>query len=102
MKLLDVMVASDEARLEELAARWHVVLDPKKRLTAAEQVARGVVMVPRWLDGSRLSEGTREALRLLAASPRGVAYDSLPREVDALLEEGFAFRDPARPERVVI
>ena len=64
MKLLDLIAGLPESQLEELAARWHVVIDAKKRLGVAEQVARGVVLVPRWLDLGKASEGAREALRL--------------------------------------
>ncbi|MFT3921206.1 MAG: hypothetical protein QM778_01595 [Myxococcales bacterium] len=100
MKLLESVLRLDPERLEALAARWHIVLDPKKRLTMAEQVARGLVLVPRWLEPGRLSEGAREAVRLLAAAPRGLSEDSLPGGLRDLLEEGFLFRDAARPERI--
>lgn len=103
MKLLDLIAALPEERIELLATRWHVVLDPKKRLSLSEQVARGIVLVPRWLDLRNASEGAREALRLLSASPRGVRRESLPREVDTLIDEGFVFEVPSSPSgRVVL
>jgi hypothetical protein len=102
MKLLDLITGLPEAQLEELAARWHVVIDAKKRLGVAEQVARGVVLVPRWLDLGKASEGAREALRLLAASPRGVPRESLPRDVETLIEEGFVFAVPGASHRVLL
>lgn len=100
MKLLESVLRLESDRLEALAARWHIALDPKKRLTKAEQVARGLVLVPRWLDGARLSEGAREAVRLLAAAPRGLAAESLPTDLESLLDEGFLFRDPTRGDRI--
>ncbi len=45
MKLLESVLRLDPERLEALAARWHIAIDPKKRLTKAEQVARGLVLV---------------------------------------------------------
>jgi hypothetical protein len=102
MKLLDLISGLPESQLEELAARWHVVIDAKKRLGVAEQVARGVVLVPRWLDLRKASEGAREALRLLAAAPRGVPRESLPREVETLIDEGFVFVTPGASQRVVL
>jgi hypothetical protein len=102
MKLLDIIATLPPERLEDLAARWHVVIDSKKRLGVAEQVARGLVLVPRWLDLRRASEGAREALRLLAASPRGVMQESLPREVEVLIDEGFVFRVPGSTNRVAL
>ncbi len=102
MKLLELILGLSPARIDELAARWHVAIDQKKRLTAAEQVARGLVLLPRWLEQTRLSEGAREALRLLAAAPRGLAVSSLPDDVHALIELGFVFVDPQRPERVLL
>jgi hypothetical protein len=102
MKLLDLISGLPEAQLEELAARWHVVIDAKKRLSVAEQVARGVVLVPRWLDLGKASEGAREALRLLAAAPRGVPRESLPRDVETLIDEGFVFAAPGSSARVLL
>lgn len=102
MKLLELILGLSATRVEELAARWHIAIDRKKRLTAAEQVARGLVLVPRWLEQARLRDGAREALRLLAAAPRGLALASLPEDVHALLEQGFVFADPQRPERVLL
>jgi hypothetical protein len=102
MKLLDLIAGLPEEQLQTLAARWHVVIDVKKRLGVAEQVARGIVLVPRWLDLRQTSAGTREALRLLAAAPKGVARESLPREVDVLLEEGFVFAVPGLNRRVCL
>jgi hypothetical protein len=34
MKLLDAISQLDAARLEALAARWHIAIDTKKRLSA--------------------------------------------------------------------
>jgi hypothetical protein len=102
MKLLELILSLSPTRIEELAARWHIAIDPKKRLTAAEQVARGMVLVPRWLEQAKLSEGAREALRLLSAEPRGLAVRSLPEDVHALLEQGFVYLDPQRTTRVVL
>jgi hypothetical protein len=103
MKLLDAISQLDAARLETLAARWHIAIDGKKRLSAQEQVARGLSLVPRWLDLAKLSDPAREAVRLLLSSPRGLPESSLPRDsVEWLLEQGFVFRDPARPERLGI
>jgi hypothetical protein len=61
-----------------------------------------LVLVPRWLDPSRLSDGAREALRLLAAAPRGLALRSLPEDVHELVDQGFVFADPQRLERVLL
>jgi hypothetical protein len=102
MKLLELILSLAPERVDELAARWHIAIDRKKRLTVAEQVARGLVLVPRWLDQSKLSEGAREALRLLAAAPRGVAMRSLPEDVRLLVEQGFVFADPQRLTRVLL
>ncbi len=102
MKLLELMLSLSPERVDELAARWHIAIDRKKRLTAAEQVARGLVAVPRWLDQSKLSEGAREALRLLAAAPQGVALQSLPEDVQLLVDQGFVFVDPQRLTRVLL
>lgn len=102
MKLLELILGLDPARVEELAARWHIAIDKKKRLTPAEQVARGLVLVPRWMDQAKLGDGAREALRLLAAAPRGLALSALPDDVSRLVELGFVFADPARPERVLL
>ena len=102
MKLLELTLSLDPARVEELAARWHVAIDRKKRLTAAEQVARGLVLVPRWLEKEKLSDGAREALRLLSAAPRGLALSSLPDDVHGLVDQGFVFLDPQRPERALL
>src|ERR1700712_4033444 len=102
MKLLELILSLSPARIDELAARWHIAIDRKKRLTAAEQVARGMVSVPRWLEQARLSEGAREALRLLAAAPHGLALRSLPEDVHALLEQGFVYLDPQRVSRVLM
>ena len=102
MKLLELILGLSPTRVEELAARWHVAIDRKKRLTVAEQVARGLVLLPRWLEQARLSDGAREALRLLAASPRGLLRDSLPEDLAVLLDQGFVFVDPQRPERVLL
>ncbi|HEY6876945.1 MAG TPA: hypothetical protein VI299_02960 [Polyangiales bacterium] len=102
MKLLELILSLPPERIEELAARWHIAIDRKKRLTAAEQVARGLVAVPRWLDLSKLSEGAREALRLLAAAPKGVALHSLPDDVRLLVDQGFVFVDPQRLTRVLL
>jgi hypothetical protein len=100
MKLLESLLRLESDRLEVLAARWHIALDPKKRLTKAEQVARGLVMVPRWLDLAHLDDGAREAVRLLAAAPRGLAAESLPGDLATLIEEGFLFRDATRADRI--
>lgn len=102
MKLLDLIVGLEPARVEELAARWHIAIDRKKRLTPAEQVARGLVLVPRWLEQARLGEGAREALRLLAAAPRGLGQSALPEDVAVLVEQGFVYRDPSRSERLLL
>jgi hypothetical protein len=102
MKLLELILSLAPERVDELAARWHIALDRKKRLTAAEQVARGLVAVPRWLDQTKLSDGAREALRLLAAAPQGVALQSLPEDVQLLIEQGFVFVDPQRLTRVLL
>ncbi|MDB4991361.1 MAG: hypothetical protein JWN04_6539 [Myxococcaceae bacterium] len=102
MKLLELILGLPEARIEELAARWHIAIDRKKRLTAAEQVARGMVQLPRWLEQARLSDGAREALRLLAAAPRGLALGSLPDDVHALIDQGFVYHDPQRSTRVLL
>lgn len=102
MKLLELILSLPPARIEELAARWHIAIDRKKRLTAAEQVARGMVLVPRWLEQAKLSDGAREALRLLAAAPRGLSMGSLPEDVHALVEQGFVYVDPQRPTRVLL
>lgn len=102
MKLLELILSLPPARIEELAARWHIAIDRKKRLTAAEQVARGMVLVPRWLEQAKLSDGAREALRLLAAAPRGLALGSLPEDVHALVEQGFVYVDPQRTTRVLL
>lgn len=100
MKLLEAVLRLPSERLAALAARWHIGIDPKKRLTPAEQVARGLVLVPRLLDLSRLGDGAREAIRLLAANPEGLPRASLPKELEPLLEDGMLFPDPARPDRV--
>jgi len=102
MKLLELILSLAPDRVEELAARWHIAIDRKKRLTVAEQVARGLVLVPRWLEQAKLSDGAREALRLLAAAPRGLALRSLPEDVHALLEQGFVYLDPQRVSRVLL
>jgi hypothetical protein len=102
MKLLELILSLSPERVDELGARWHIAIDRKKRLTAAEQVARGMVALPRWLDQSKLSEGAREALRLLAASPNGVALQSLPDDVQLLVDQGFVFADPQRLTRVLL
>lgn len=103
MKLLEAISHLDAARLEGLAARWHIAIDSKKRLSAHEQVARGLALVPRWLELHKLSDPAREAMRLLLATPRGLPESSLPRgSSEWLLEQGFVFRDPARPERLLI
>ncbi|MDB4973693.1 MAG: hypothetical protein JWN48_2034 [Myxococcaceae bacterium] len=102
MKLLELILSLSPARIEELAARWHIAIDRKKRLTAAEQVARGMVFVPRWLEQAKLSEGAREALRLLAPAARGLAVRSLPEDVHALIEQGFVYLDPQRTSRVLL
>jgi|GEM_PF-6562516 len=100
MKLLESVLRLEPERLEALAARWHIAIDPRKRLTPAEQVARGMVQVPRWLDPAHLGEGAREAIRLLAAAPRGLPAESLPADLGELLEEGFLFREPGRAQRI--
>ncbi|MET0282981.1 MAG: hypothetical protein ABW352_00865, partial [Polyangiales bacterium] len=102
MKLLELILSLAPERVEDLAARWHIAIDRKKRLTVAEQVARGLVAVPQWLDQSKLSEGAREALRLLAAAPQGVALQSLPDDVQLLVDQGFVFVDPQRLTRVLL
>ena len=102
MKLLELIQSLDATRVEELAARWHIAIDRRKLLTPAEQVARGLVLVPRWLDQARLGDGARESLRLLAAAPRGLARSALPESVDALVEQGFVYAEPGRPERLVM
>lgn len=103
MKLLEAISHLDTAQLDALAARWHIAIDPKKRLSAHEQVARGLSLVPRWLELNKLSDSAREAMRLLLATPRGLPESSLPRgSTEFLLEQGFAFRDPQRSERLVI
>ncbi len=100
MKLLESVLRLDPERLEALAARWNIPLDPKKRLTVAEQVARGLVLVPRWLEPKRLNEREREAVRLLAAAPKGLLEDTLPAAIETLIEDGLLYRDPGRRERV--
>jgi hypothetical protein len=102
MKLLELILGLDPARVEELAGRWHIPIDRKKRLTIAEQVARGLVLVPRWIEQARLSEGARETLRLLAAAPRGLLLESLPEDAPTLLDQGFVFVDPQRADRVLV
>lgn len=103
MKLLEAISDLDADRLDALATRWHIAIDPKKRLSAHEQVARGLALVPRWLELGKLSDHVAEAVRLLLAAPRGLSENSLPRgSAEWLLEQGFAFRDPARRERLVI
>ncbi len=102
MKILDAIVALSPARKPLLAARWHIALDPKKRISTDEQIARGLVLVPRWLDERALSDGAREALRLLCASPKGLLRSALPADVERLIDEGVVFIDPARAERVAL
>jgi len=102
MKLLDAIVPLDTDRKLELAARWHVALDSKKRISVDEQIARGLVLLPRWLERGALSDGAREAMRLLCASPRGLARSALPPDVERLVEDGFVFPDPVRHERLVL
>jgi hypothetical protein len=103
MKLLEAISDLDADRLDALAARWHIAIDPKKRLSSHEQVARGLALVPRWLELGKLSDTVAEAVRLLLAAPRGLAENSLPRgSAEWLLEQGFVFRDPTRRERLVI
>ncbi len=103
MKLLEAISDLDADRLEALASRWHIAIDPKKRLSAHEQVARGLAQVPRWLELNKLSDTVAEAVRLLLASPRGLPESSLPRgSAEWLIEQGFVFRDPGRRERLVI
>ncbi len=100
MKLLESVLRLDPERLEALAARWHIALDTKKRLTLAEQVARGLVLVPRWIEPQRLNAREREAVRLLSVAPKGLLEDALPTGLDALLDDGFLYRDPLRNERI--
>lgn len=102
MKLLELILTLAPDRVDELAARWHIAIDRKKRLTVAEQVARGMVQLPRWIEQAKLSDGAREALRLLAAAPRGLAVRSLPDDVHVLLDQGFVFLDPQRTTRVLL
>jgi len=102
MKLLELILGLEPARVEELALRWHIAIDRKKRLTPAEQVARGLVLLPRWLEQARPGDRAREALRLLAATPRGLPRSSLPDSVEALIEQGFVYVEPGRPERVLL
>ncbi len=102
MKILDAIAALDSARKPRLAARWHIALDAKKRISTDEQIARGLVLVPRWLDERALPDGAREALRLLCASPKGLVRSALPSEVERLIEEGVVFPDPVRTDRVVL
>ena len=77
MKLLDAIATLDVARLDALATRWHVAIDPKKRLPPHEQVARGLSAVPRWLELGKIGDAAREAIRLLLAAPRGRTESSL-------------------------
>lgn len=100
MKLLESVLRLEPERLEGLAARWHIPIDLKKRITVGEQVARGLVLVPRWLDAAALNDGQREAVRLLAVAPRGLLESGLPTRLEELIEDGFLYRDPARSERV--
>jgi hypothetical protein len=102
MKILDAITALEPERKRWLASRWHIAIDIKKRISIDEQVARGLVLVPRWLDERALSEGAREALRLLCAAPRGLAREALPHDVERLVQEGFVYSDPRRPERLVL
>lgn len=102
MKLLDAIVPLDTDRKLQLASRWHIALDAKKRISLDEQIARGLVLLPRWLEQGALPDGAREALRLLCASPRGLLRSALPTDVERLIDDGFVFPDPVRPERLVL
>ena len=102
MRLLEAIFGLEESRQRELALRWRVSIDPKKRLTLAEQVARGIVDAPQRLSLKDLSEGASEALRLLLAAPNGLPREALPAGYSQLVSLGIVFRDPGRPERVLI
>jgi hypothetical protein len=102
MKILDAILSLDPARKAELSARWHIATDPRKRISEDEQIARGLVLLPRWLDHRRLSEDAREVLRLLAAAPRGLPVHGLDEGLHALIHDGFVYRDPQRPTRCVL
>jgi hypothetical protein len=102
MKILDAILSLDPARKAELSTRWHIATDPRKRISEDEQIARGLVLLPRWLDSRRLSEDAREVLRLLSAAPRGLPVHGLDEGLAVLIQDGFVYRDPQRPHRCVL
>jgi hypothetical protein len=102
MELRAALAALDDDALDGLAARFGVVLDDKKRLGRAEQLARGLAHLPQKLRMERMPDELLESVRLLSSAPRGLARSSLPRGVLAHVGQGLVYAEPGASGRLFI
>src|SRR5689334_11599319 len=96
MRLVDVLAALGRERLEAIAARHRIAIDPKKRLSVAEQVARGLAQrgplaIEKWADE------VRTVARVLAGAGEGRTREELGGGVIPLLDADLVFPVPGAP-----
>ncbi len=102
MRLKDALAALDARSFERLCRRHGVEIDPKRRLSPAEQAARQLADLPRRVVLAELPEPAQKVLWLLAGAGEGAARADLGGGVLPLLSRDLVFPVPSHPERVAM
>jgi hypothetical protein len=91
MRLVDLLGRLSEPELRALAERFHVPLDPGKRLGPAEQLARGITPHPSMATLPEWPLELRAGAERLAVEPMGLPRRELGGAAIRLVEAGLAF-----------
>jgi len=97
MRLVDALGGLPPRELDALAERFHVAFDRTKRLSQAEQVARGMAPHPSMATLDRWPHELRAGAERLAVEPHGLRRQDLGGAALRLLEARLAF--PVRDDR---
>ncbi len=92
--LIEVLDMLPETELKVLAERVGVRLDPRKRITLATQLARGLVALPVARDPSRLNPPQAELVRRVAEAGGALLVPELPVAARSLIACGLLFARP--------
>lgn len=102
MKLVDALAGLDARSFERLCRRRALVIDPTKRLSAAEQATRQLADHARRVHLAELPEPAQKAAWVLAHSPGGAPRLELGGGVLPLLELDLAFPVSGALDRVAM
>lgn len=102
MRLADALAALDARSFERLCRRHGIHIDPKKRLSPAEQAARQLVEQPPMARIDALPEAARNVAWLLATTPEGAPRLELGGGVLPLLDGDLVFPVPGRSGQVAM